>query len=438
MSSRNAKIIIISFVALVIIGAILFFFFVLKDNPQDNTNLPGNLGQTFFPVTTTFEDGEDNTNQLTDNGTIKINQNNNFVPRLRQISQVPTSGATSFERNATSSDLFVNEDGSEKTTPTKETIFRYIERGTGHLFEATEKNITQSRLSNVTIPKIQEAFFDGSGSNVVLRYLGDDSETIETFIGGLVEATTTNENNNVIKITKLEGGYLDQNIDNLTVLGNEINYLKKTDTGSDIFGITFNNTSPRKLFSLSTSQWLLQRPNKSTLTITTKADSRVPGFMFSYDLNTGRLYQILEDIAGLTTLTSPDGKYVLVSQSRGSDLNLLVFNTETKQFKRVGLETLPEKCVWSKVESDVFYCGAPDFLLRTNYPESWYQGLVSFDDSIWKINIEDNLYDNILPAYQETNQSFDIEKLMVSDNDEYLFFINKNDLTLWSFDLKGE
>lgn len=437
MSSKNLKIIIIVFFVLVIIGGGFFFFFLLKDNSPNDLDLPGTPGQTFFPVNTTFEDSPEK-KQESSQEEIKINNDNEFVPKLRQLSNVPTSGATSFERETKSSDLFINEEGKEEAKDTKETIFRYIERGTGHLFEATEKNITQSRLSNVTIPKIQEAFFDNSGNKVVLRYLKDDSETIETFVGSLKEATTTDENRNIIKTTKIEGEYMDFNIDNLVVSGNEIIYLKKTSSGSDIFTAYFDNLIPKKLFSLSTSQWVLQRPNKNTVTMTTKADSRVPGFMFSYDTKTGRLFQILEDIDGLTTLTSPDGKYILLSQSRGSDLNLLVFNTESKEFKRVGLETLPEKCVWSKTEVATFYCGAPDYLMRVSYPESWYQGAISFDDSIWKINIEDDFYDNVLPSHKETDKAFDITNLMLSEEEDYLFFINKNDLTLWSLDIKTE
>lgn len=436
MSAKSVKIIILAFFILVVIGAIFFFFLIFKDNSPDNTSLPGTTGQTFFPVTTTFEEG-DGSPLISEEDAEIIRSAENFVPRLRQLSQVPTSGATSFEREAKSSDLFIDEEGAERAKDTKETIFRYIERGTGHLFEATEKNLTQSRLSNVTMPKIQEAFFDGSGNKVVLRYLREDSETIETFLGTLKEATTTNEQGNIIKTTKIEGEHIDFNIDNLVIFENEINYLKRTSFGSDIFSMTFNNPSPQKVFSLSTSQWILQRPNKDIITMTTKADSRMPGFMFRYDLNTGKLFQILEDINGLTTLTSPDGKYVLLSQSRGSDLNLLVFNTEDKQFKRVGLDTLPEKCTWSKVEKTTFYCAVPDYLMRTNYPESWYQGSIAFEDSIWKVDIESELYDNLLPAYQETDQSFDIKNLIVSENDEYLLFINKNDLTLWSLDIKG-
>jgi hypothetical protein len=334
-----------------------------------------------------------------------------------------------------SSDLFIEEDGSEQQKTIKETVFRYIERATGHLFEATEKSLTQNRLSNVTIPKIQDAIFDSTGNSVLLRYLGDDGETIETFIGDLVNATSTDANGREEKITKLEGGYLDQNIDNLTVYERTINYLKETELGSETFQNSFSNTTPNQIISLSTSQWLLQRPNANTLTLTSKADSRIPGFMFSFDMNTRKLFQILEDINGLTTLTSPDGKYILLSQSRGNDINFVVYNVDKKTFKRLAIDTLPEKCVWSKLEKTSVFCAAPDYFTRTNYPESWYQGKVSFDDSIWKINVTTDAYDEILPARTETDQSFDMIKLALSPKEEYLTFINKNDLTLWSFDL---
>ena len=60
-----------------------------------------------------------------------------------------------------------------------------------------------------------------------------------------------------------------------------------------------------------------------------------------------------------------------------------------KSYTGETLETLPEKCVWSKADASIFYCAVPENIPADNiYPDVWYQGLMSFSDAIWKVNIK--------------------------------------------------
>jgi len=99
------------------------------------------------------------------------------------------------------------------------------------------------------------------------------------------------------------------------------------------------------------------------------------------------------------------------------------------------VNTLPEKCVFSQSNSDVVYCAGPTQMPRVPMPESWYQGIVSLNDNLWKIDLSTQNYEELLMDKEEVDQSFDMTKLEVSPDDEFILFINKKDLTLWSLEI---
>lgn len=417
--------IIVLILLLIILVGVWFFFF--RDGDIQKT-IDGNNSKTFFPVNTTFEPDTEFDESFT--------STEQFIPKLRQISSVPTAGFISFEREATSSDFFIEDDGGESGKVFTETIFRYIERATGHLFETKESTLSQERLSNITIPKIQDAIFEETGNRLVMRYLGPDNERIESFVAELKTDDSSVETSLDIRQSKLEGGFLKINIKDIAINDQRIDYLVNTTSGATVFETDFSNIALEKpLFTSDLSQWIIQRPNENLLTLTTKADSSTFGFLFFKNLRTGSERKILGDISGLTTLTDPSGKYVLYSQSRGGDIDLFLLNTETNNASKLDLQTFPEKCIWSKKEEGLLYCATPNQFFRAPHPESWYKGIVSFTDSVWSYNVETNSYQPLLQPGEESNKGFDIIKPQISPSGEYFLFINKSDLTFWSLDV---
>jgi hypothetical protein len=431
MIKKLSILIIVILVISLLIFALWYFFF----NTPNNQNLQPIEDDTqgrFFPLNTQTDD-DDFFDDSTEGGTINDRVN---LPRLRQISQVPTAGFVSFERIASTSDTFIEEDGSEEEEVSFETIFRYLERGTGHLYETKENTLTTNRLSNVTMPGIQDALFNTEGDNVLLRFL-DQFELIQTYSAVLEEKTSTSTESSfqTMKETKLTGEYFPVNISEVAVSPeDEIFYLTGGETGSEGTAVNFNGSDKVPLYSSPISEWLIEWPSLNTISITSKADSRLSGFMYFINSRNGEVTKILDDIKGLTTLTSPDLKYVLYSESVGSRVETHAYNTTTDTSSKLSISTLPEKCTWSSVSEGILYCAAPKILPRMPYPETWYQGLTFFNDFIWEINIEEGTQSIVLDPETE-GQSFDVVKPKLSPEDEYLLFINKRDLTLWSLDL---
>ena len=95
---------------------------------------------------------------------------------------------------------------------------------------------------------------------------------------------------------------------------------------------------------------------------------------------------------------------------------------------------LLEKCVWSRKNLTIFFC-AISSSVGPNEPESWYQGITHFSDQIWRFDSE-NPFTDLLADPKDFNVSIDATNLELSPNEDYLFFINKDDLSLWALKLQ--
>jgi tricorn protease-like protein len=178
---------------------------------------------------------------------------------------------------------------------------------------------------------------------------------------------------------------------------------------------------------------LVEWPSNGTITLTTKPSSGVGGYMYFLNTKTESFKKILGGITNLTTLTSSDLSKVLYS----SGASLYVYDISEDESTSIPINTLSEKCVWSEIGSSVVYCGMPKDLPQ-NLPESWYQGLTTLSDSIWKIDMETGQTDLLIEPEEEFGVSVDMTELILNKEDSYLMFVNKKDSTLWVLELKEE
>jgi hypothetical protein len=265
-----------------------------------------------------------------------------------------------------------------------------------------------------------------------MRYLKADGETIETFFGNLpkeVLGADTIVNNTV------SGTLLPDNTKDISVSPDASSMFYLFNSGNDMLGTTFNLTTSKKMqiFDSPFTEWISQWPDSKMITLTTKPSSSVPGYMYTMDQNGKNFINVLSNINGLTTLTSPSGKLILYGDG---SLNLSVYNTATNTSILLGIKTLPEKCVWGGT-SDVIYCAVPKSIPSGQYPDTWYQGEVSFSDQIWSVNIATgNTTMLVDPLTVNGGEDIDGIKLALDPSANYLFFVNKKDSYLWEFNLK--
>lgn len=349
-------------------------------------------------------------------------ENRRIIPKLRQLSDAPVAGSRAFEQTGTA-------------IRAGTTIFRWIDRATGHIYEARSNDATELRVSNTTIPSVQEGFFSDDGQSVVVRYLKGDNDTVETLVGQIASVTEKTSNGYVYNETKLVTRYLEPNIlaaGDSAQPNRYFTLLSGLNGGSIVAVGDYATGTPKAIFESPLAQWAVSWA-KEKLAIQTKAGSDDAGFLFFVNA-AGDREKVIENRQGLTTLVNPDATRILFSETVNNDLRLWVKNLEDGSERMLELRTLPEKCAWSLEDESVVVCGAPDFYVRGPYPTNWYQGRFSFDDNIWAINVDSESYE-LLYDTRVGQETFDIWRPSVSPNGGFLLFQNKRDLSLWSLDL---
>ncbi|MDD4989571.1 MAG: hypothetical protein PHV42_04065 [Candidatus Pacebacteria bacterium] len=314
------------------------------------------------------------------------------------------------------------------------TVVRYMERGTGHVFERAFASTTAmghaTEISNTTIPRVQETLWMSSGDSLLVRYAKEGSDEIDTFYGKLTIATSSES-----ELGSIDGNFLDTNIDQLT-LGGKNKIFGMESIGGQGVGFISNPDGKKQttIFKSPLTEWVPEWPKEGTITLTTKASSQAPGFLFFVNTANGNQKKILAGIAGLTTLTNSDTSYVLYSESRPQGFALNTFNVKTGDTNLAPIQTLPEKCLWSKRDVTSVWCLVPRSPIPANYPDDWYQGKVSSSDNIWKFNVKTG--ESELLVSIDNGITVDGIHLFTDKAESHLFFTNKRNGVLWAFDLK--
>ena len=305
------------------------------------------------------------------------------------------------------------------------TRIRYVEQGSGHIYEHDFASSTTRKITNTTIPKTSEAYFLANGTKVLLRYLDASNKKIENYLATIPNSSVTDS---------LTGTFLPSNITALSVApgGGEFFYMAKTASGSigNIFS-TKTNTE-RRVFSSAFSEWLPVWSGDGVF-LQTKPSSAYPGYLYTQNIIKNTFSRIAGGDLGMTSLPSPDGKKVLVGV--GTDIYLIdvVSGVRTPV---PGLYTLPEKCVWR--DNFVLLCFGQDIKPSESMPESWYQGLMFFEDSLYSVAADSSGALKIATASELYTKDISIDGILpaVTKDGSALIFINKKDMTPWYINMR--
>ncbi len=412
MSKRNS-IILILLAFILIMGSLIFYYFsngnTPAQNPQNITPAQGNL----------FGNAPSNATNIVSTTTEEQNQAAGPVknpPRLAQIYKNPTSGSVFF------------------TNKNNLNVLRFISRSSGNAYEYLPSSETMEplRITNTTIPKIQETVWSVTGDNLVLRYLDSISDNIVSFSAKIMSGVgTSSASANTGEIT---GTFLNPNIKELVInpKGDKIfGLLEKNDkTGSYGVLYSFNNTSKKQIFDSPISFWRISWPKENIITFTTKPSYLDFGYLFFFNMQTGATERILGDALGMSTLTNSDASEVAYSRSQDNSFILDIYDVKNKTNKDF-IPTLADKCVWGIKNTDILYCAVPQNIPAGAYPDDWYQGLTFFSDNIWMIDAKTGATKLIYQIGLNENANIDAADLKISNDDQYLAFSNKADLSLW-------
>src|SRR5262249_7678642 len=102
------------------------------------------------------------------------------------------------------------------------------------------------------------------------------------------------------------------------------------------------------------------------------------------------------------------------------------------------IRTLADKCVWGNFYKEIVYCAVPSEQIQAVYPDDWYTGDLSTVDKIWQVSAATGEVKLLSAIVDTADRVIDAFNLGLDDNDNFLLFMNKNDLSLWSLDLVAD
>lgn len=413
MSKKNA-IILILVVFLGTFGALIWFYFNYTGVPKAPMIQPS--ADVYDPFGT-IATGNDTPN-ITPEDTTPIDGDNVVVMtnKLRQISTDPVSGFS-----------IIN-------TKEGKTNIHYILRANGNIYEAYTDSLETRRLSNTTVPKVYESVWLPAGDKLIIRYLKEGTENIETFSVKINPATTT--------LNEFEGGidgnFLPENVGALAInpTGDKVFYTTNNLNGASAFISQPNGLNKKLIFESPLIEWVASWPREEVITMNTKPASAIQGYLYFLNSRTGSFSKILGGIRGLTSKTNSVATEVLYSDSSRSLPRLYLYAIKTGESKILPWNTLPEKCAWSNTDGKIVYCAVPKNIESGEYPDTWYQGLTNFNDEIWMVNTNTGAATLVSDLEKASGRKIDAVELKIDKNDNQLFFTNKTDLTLWNLGLK--
>ena len=336
------------------------------------------------------------------------------LPKLRQLSATPIAGMSA-------------------STTASSSLVRFMDRGTGHIYEADDISNDIKKLSNTTLPKIYESYWNKNLTALVLRYLRDESDVVSNFYAELRPAATSTTST----AYEVKGKYLSPDIGQVTVSpqGDKI-FTWNIENGRGMgYTSTFDERNKVRVADTPLTQVVAEWPEANTVTLATKASASAAGYFYSLDIRNGSLKKIVGGFRGLAGKLNKDASRALFSSGGTNTIKTSYTIIKDGVAQETLFKTLADKCVWSTLRKNEVYCAVPTEIANGVYPDDWYKGTISFIDQIWHLDTttgEVHLLANLLDL---SNKLVDATELTLDPKENFLYFINKRDLTLWSLDL---
>ena len=408
-SKRN---LVIAVAIILILGGAAYWYFFSRNTsnaPANSNSSPGFLSRLFPTSGNRPTNQAGNQNPGNNAGTTAPETN---IPNstLSQLISANISGAAFIYPHTNKVGVGVK--GSSASTGK----IRYIERSSGHVFEIDPDGKNQNRTSNTTIPGIFDVVWSSAGDRAILKYISGNNLNI---LSARFTASST------------QGIFLSPDIKNITFspAGDRIAYVTAQNNETQIITATPDNKSQRVIFRSPYSSWRVYWPEAGSIYIVNSPSATLDGFLYKVSVQTGTMEKITGPLLGLNVAGNSKNFFASQSLPGEGTISSSVINLKAKEIKPTTLKIIPEKCVWSKKDLNVAYCGIPLPLPEAIYPDDWYQGKVSFSDIFAKINA------STLAVQTLQIGEIDITKPFLDADEKAAFFINKKDGSLWKADL---
>lgn len=296
------------------------------------------------------------------------------------------------------------------------TQLRYIERETGHVYDAAVDAPTLTRRTNTTVPAVMDALWLSSTTTLMRVY--EDPDTIRTILGTLGTTTATD----AVLATGEFGEFA-----SLATSNGKIVAVRTTAQGVDVELFSGARAAPRMLIRSPLVSWVPQIGG-SFVYLASAPSGSAPGS--AYVVTPNGLSRVLGPLAGLEIAPNDSGTRLLASIGGVNRIALGVV-TSVDTFIELPLSTIAQKCAWVPRSQTLVICAVPKTLPEGLYPDAWALGAIETSDALWVIDVETGTTTELLDPEAEGIESVDAYRLVVDPALSALAFINRTDSSLW-------
>lgn len=326
-----------------------------------------------------------------------------MTAKLRQLTTRPVIGFRDYQ-----------------ATTSEPKFIRYAEAGTGHVYQINLATGAEDRLSKTTIVNAESASFSANGKYVAIRsgYNNQNEVVLVELLGG-EESTAT--------------PLLPPMVDFVFTQSNDLLYSELSSAGIVGKSLTPSTKISRTLFSVpfqsATIAWSLG--GTAPHYVYPKATTKLQGYL--YAIKNSSIER--QPVAGLGLTAEGNARYITYTTLSGAEPVSFIRNISTGTTTQSSIVMEPQKCVLGTVYPSLMYCGYEITEYGNNYPDTWYKGTRSFSDRIWQINLETNQTKQVVSPFKVAGRDVDIIDLSLGADEKELYFRNKNDNTLWQYEI---
>ncbi len=323
--------------------------------------------------------------------------------RLRQLTTKPVIGFTEV-----------------MTATTTPPVLYYAEAGTGHIFTINLKTGAEERISNTTVAEASYAAFSPQGTLVALRSKND--RRANSFAWQRLGTTTSPLN--LVEVQAYTFKVLNDN---------ELLYSARTTTGLTSYALNLSTKVAKEIFTVPffEASIVWGSTTQSKHYAYPKPTFALEGYL--YEFSKGTMSRSSVDGFGLTAFITPG--HIIYNRLANYKPESYIQKKGTTTSELSPIIMLPEKCTGSTVDQNTAWCGYEITQTPAEFPDAWYRGLSSYTDSIWEVNLSAQSATPLVETLSESGRAIDITRMTVGPSEQALYFINKNDNTLWMYEL---
>lgn len=317
------------------------------------------------------------------------------LKKLRQLTIRPVAGATFSE-----------------------TSIQYVEQGTGHVYNIDLVTGQETLINGTTIPQTSNAFFSRDGRYVAITSFNSTGESV------LVGNTSSElQDTPTVSITLPQGA---KEVAFGAATGT-INYLIETDIGSSGYQYNYIKETSSRIFSIPLQDVRVLWGKE--IYVYTTPTSLQEGYL--YKIVADKLTYVAESGYGLMAFLYNDGVVFTRTEKMG-----WVTTAITKKDLKIDQAVLmiSEKCTPELGKMSTVICAIPSNSTQEMFPDSWYKGVISYSDTLWSIDVEAGTSAALSNFKFESGREIDVIQIGTNPEGNRIWFINKNDNTLWMFD----